>query len=595
MRSFEGEVRSDECEVGSVEGSRCYQGIPYSQIIQKWWEQTNGGNTPKEGDRNTLIFQLACNLRHICGFDARLMDEVIPCYDNFPHEEKMRCIQSALGERMTLMPRRLQDVLAALRRDLVAEGKSAAVDKIDEMQADDALTFVRQLPEHLPMGVQDSVEAVEPRLRLAALIAICPAIGALATGVRVSVHGQMNTLNLISYIAGEAASGKGSIDPVIGAWMHDIQTQDAVYTQREDEWRQKKRAAKNAKQQPVEPKLPVRFLTLNSTVANLAERLANTAGRHAFSYTPEADTVTQRWRQNISDFSIMLRQAYDASRFDREARSVDAVSVHIPSLKWNVTMCGTPCALDRLVSNLTDGFQTRIALARTPDNTYLPLQQSTPRLSGTGCDNIRGVAKLLTMMEGSLELPLLELHGQQWLETVHLQAAKNDDGVMARQRMRVCVTAQRMTACVMLCKVCGQLIRKHGQAGAERRIKASQAEWQVMMQKTQDNELLGLFDTLADSMLDTALYFFRERLEKANDKQQKRLAAGLQSEGRLRATGSVYDRLPNEFSLDEAWNELMKVKGADTPRNRVSWMLGNWGRQGLVERIERMTYRKTMK
>lgn len=475
---------------------------------------------------------------------------------------------------------------------LMMEGRIAAADRIEELQAEDAMTFVRRLPARLPLGVQDSMEAVEPRMRLATLIAICPAIGALATGVRVSVHGQMNTLNLISYIAGEAASGKGSIDPVVSAWMQDIQAQDALYTLQEEEWRLKKRAAKNAKQQPEEPKLPVRFLTLNNTVANLAERLANTDGKHAFSYTPEADTVALKWRQSISDFSIMLRQAYDASRFDREARSVDAVSVHIPSLKWNVTMCGTPCALDRVVSNLTDGFQTRLALARTPDNTYLPLLQNPPQLSTIGNDNIHSVARLLTLMEGNVDLPKLEQQGLQWLELVRLQAAKNDDSVMARQRMRICVTAQRMTVCVMLCKVCGQLIKMHGLAVAERRIKASQTEWQELMQKAQTGELLGLFNTLADSMLDTALYFFRERLEKANDQQLTRLSTGLQSEGKHRGTGSIYDRLPDEFSLEEAWSELVKEKGAETPRFKASWMINNWVRQGLVERIERMIYRK---
>ena len=87
---------------------------------------------------------------------------------------------------------------------------------------------------------------------------------------------------------------------------------DKMYQQKEDEWRAKKRAAKNKKEQPEEPKLPVRCLTLNNTVANLAERLANTEGKHAFSFTPEADTVAQKWKSAMSDFSVMLRQAYEA-------------------------------------------------------------------------------------------------------------------------------------------------------------------------------------------------------------------------------------------------------------------------------------------
>ena len=52
------------------------------------------------------------------------------------------------------------------------------------------------------------------------------AIGMLATGVKVSVHGKMNSLNLISYIAGDFASGKGSIDPVIDAWTSEVKEMD---------------------------------------------------------------------------------------------------------------------------------------------------------------------------------------------------------------------------------------------------------------------------------------------------------------------------------------------------------------------------------
>ena len=101
-------------------------------------------------------------------------------------------------------------------------------------------------------------------------------------------------------------------------------------------------------------------------MANLAERLANTEGKHAFSFTPEADTVAQKWKSTMSDFSVMLRQSYDGTKYEREARSADAVNVHIDKLLWNVTMCGTPDALYRVVNNYTDCFQSRIAVARTP-------------------------------------------------------------------------------------------------------------------------------------------------------------------------------------------------------------------------------------
>lgn len=317
-----------------------YLGIPYGEIIKKWWQMYNDGQEPMRSNRNTLTFELAVNLRHICGFDRNLLAQIIPCYDGFPEQEKMACINSALNEKITQMPKRLKDVLSAIRQERMKQGNAgsgsaadneALVNALDEANSKDDLFYYNALPK-LPQGIRDSISAVGPALALPVITAICPAIGMLATGVKVSVHGKMNSLNLISYIAGDFASGKGSIDPVIDAWTSEVKEMDKMYQQKEDEWRAKKRAAKNKKEQPEEPKLPVRCLTLNNTVANLAERLANTEGKHAFSFTPEADTVAQKWKSAMSDFSVMLRQAYDGTSYEREARSADAVNVHIDRL-----------------------------------------------------------------------------------------------------------------------------------------------------------------------------------------------------------------------------------------------------------------------
>ena len=436
-----------------------YLGIPYGEIIKKWWQLYNDGQEPMRSNRNTLTFELAVNLRHICGFDRNLLAQIIPCYDGFPEQEKMACINSALNEKITQMPKRLKDVLSAIRQERMKQGNAgggsaadneALVNALDEANAKDDLFYYNALPK-LPQGIRDSISAVGPALALPVITAICPAIGMLATGVKVSVHGKMNSLNLISYIAGDFASGKGSIDPVIDAWTSEVKEMDKMYQQKEDEWRAKKRAAKNKKEQPEEPKLPVRCLTLNNTVANLAERLANTEGKHAFSFTPEADTVAQKWKSAMSDFSVMLRQAYDGTSYEREARSADAVNVHIDRLLWNVVMCGTPDALYRVVSNYTDGFQSRIIVAKTPDNTFTPLSDNMYVMNERQRDRIIQIAHLLPLMSGEVVLPKLEEKGREWLEQIRLETMKNDDKVKARQRFRICPTTMRMMTCIMLC------------------------------------------------------------------------------------------------------------------------------------------------
>ena len=576
-----------------------YLGIPYGEIIKKWWQLYNDGQEPMRSNRNTLTFELAVNLRHICGFDRNLLAQIIPCYDGFPEQEKMACINSALNEKITQMPKRLKDVLAALRQEKLKQGSSngnadedseALVNALDEANAKDDLFYYEALPK-MPQGVRDSISAVGPALAMPVITAICPAIGMLATGVKVSVHGKMNSLNLISYIAGDFASGKGSIDPVVDIWTSEVKQMDKMYQQQEDEWRAKKRAAKNKKEQPEEPKLPVRCLTLNNTVANLAERLANTEGKHAFSFTPEADTVAQKWKSAMSDFSVMLRQAYDGTSYEREARSADAVNVHIEHLLWNVVMCGTPDALYRVVNNYTDGFQSRIIVARTPDNTFTPLTDNLFVLTETQREHIRQIAHLLPLMEGEVVLPKLENKGREWLEQIRLETMKNDDKVKARQRFRICPTTMRMMTCIMLCKVAETLIQKHGFQGAEKQLKQNPLLWKEMIVKTQTPTMLEAFNILADYQLDNALYFFRSRIE---DAFSSKSYCGQTTYDRSRRgkNDSIFERLDVTFSFEQALQQSIAVKGANVTREVVRQMLKNWKRQGLIAVLPDMRYQK---
>ena len=578
-----------------------YLGIPYSDIIAKWWQMYNDGQEPVKSNRNTLTFELAVNLRHICGFDRNLMAQVIPCYDGFPDQEKMACINSALSEKITQMPKRLKDVLSAIRQEKLNknaatgatgtdEDDEAFINALDEANAQDDQFYYNALPK-LPQGIKDSVDAVGPALAMPVISAICPVIGMLATGVKVSVHGKMNSLNLISYIAGDFASGKGSIDPIINTWTKELKDMDKMYLQTEEDWRVKKRAAKNKKEQPEEPKLPIRCLTLNNTVANLAERLANTEGKHAFSFTPEADTVAQKWKSAMSDFSVMLRQAYDGTSYEREARSAEAVNVHIERLLWNVVMCGTPDALYRVVSNYTDGFQSRIVVARTPDNTFTPLTENLYVLKDRQKERIIQIAHLLPLMNGEVELPKLEEKGREWLELIRLETMKNDDKVKARQRFRICPTTMRMMTCLMLCKVAEILIHKHGLNGAEKKLKEHPNLWKEMIVRTQTPAMLSVFDTLADYQLENALYFFRQRIEDAFSSKNYNGQASLERSKRGK-NDSIFERLDTNFTFEQALQQSIAVKGANVTRETARQMLKNWRKQGLVTILKDKHYQK---
>lgn len=135
----------------SAQGSQAaageaYLGIPYALIIDRWWAMYNDGQTPVRSNRNTLTFELAVNLRHICGFDRKVLDRVIPCYDGFPEAEKLACIDSALAEKRTQMPKRLKDVLLAVRQERMGQADGGeGMDGLDEALAQDDLFYYRDV------------------------------------------------------------------------------------------------------------------------------------------------------------------------------------------------------------------------------------------------------------------------------------------------------------------------------------------------------------------------------------------------------------------------------------------------------------------
>ncbi|MBR6441629.1 MAG: hypothetical protein IKS44_06245, partial [Bacteroidales bacterium] len=179
--------------------------------------------------------------------------------------------------------------------------------------------------------------------------------------------------------------------------------------------------------------------------------------------------------------------------------------------------------------------------------------------------------------------------GREWVERIRIETMMNDDRTKARQRMRVCVTAQRMTCCIMLCRVCETLIQKHGFSGAESRLKQNPNLWKEMLQKVQTPQLLEVYDVIADSLLENALHFFRDRIENAFSSRDY---AGSYDRQRMGRNDSIFERLDVQFSFEQAMQQSVAMKGTISSRNQVHQMLKNWKRQGLIVQTGDGRYRK---
>ena len=101
--------------------------------------------------------------------------------------------------------------------------------------------------------------------------------------------------------------------------------------------------------------------------------------------------------------------------------------------------------------------------------------------------------------------------------------------------------------------------------------------------------MLDIYDAIADYLMETALFFFRDRIEAA---LQSRDYSGRNDRQRMGRNDSIYERLDVEFVFESAFQHSVGVKGASVSRNSVRQMLKNWKKQGLIVQMEAGRYRK---
>ncbi len=143
----------------------------------------------------------------------------------------------------------------------------------------------------------------------------------------------------------------------------------------------------------------------------------------------------------------------------------------------------------------------------------------------------------------------------------------------------------------MLCKVCEQLIKKHGLNGAETQLKQNPNLWKELLLKAQTPSLLDTYDVIADSLMENALHFFRERIENAFTSREYASYNGSERIKRGK-NDNIFERLDSQFSFEQAMQQSVALKGAGITHNSVRQMLKNWIKQGLIVKIEEKKFMK---
>ncbi len=355
-----------------------YQGIPFPAILRKYWEMYNNGKEPERSNRNTLTFEVASNMRHICDHNADWLDQVIPCYDGFSEKEKRATIESALKQKNEGMPMRLRKVLEALNTP------AATIDDTDdELSLNSQLSTQNSNLPPLPPLIRQLAKIAPLDFIIPTILCILPLLGTLASKLRAcyldrSLHSPSFQVSLEA----PQASGKSFIARMARLLLAPIIERDETERKREQEYNEKVAELKvtGMKVTPENrdellgqrPKGIIRNVPATISITKMLMRMENACGLHLVAVCEEIDTVTKAFKRAISSYSDALRVSFDNGPYGQDYASENSYSGIIP-LYYNTLFSGTPKAMRRFYPDVEDGLVSRVLFVTLPDQFGKPM------------------------------------------------------------------------------------------------------------------------------------------------------------------------------------------------------------------------------
>ena len=364
-----------EAPSGAVGGAypKDYHGIPFDEILRKYWEVNNNGFEPTEGDRDTLTFQLASDLRHICGRSFEWLDQVIPCYDNFPLDEKRQKIRNALQSKYEGMPQRLRDTLAALRVPngvTATDGIEAPSGAVGGASGDDGEAGAPALPKRLPKLIELLTSKTPDVYQPAVSHAVFPALATHLCGVRFPYTDNVeHEATLMNCLMASTGAGKGCIDEPIRHIMADIKRRDDENAQREAEWKKDCQRKGANKDRMVRPEgLVIQIIDPDMTKPALVTRMDEAEGHFVYVKLNELDLFEQLKGQTGKQHFQLMCLAFDpGAEYGQTRVGIQSVTAR-PVCRFNWNACTTILKGRRFFSRvLTDGPVSRINFCTIPE------------------------------------------------------------------------------------------------------------------------------------------------------------------------------------------------------------------------------------
>ena len=519
-----------------------FRGIPYATIIRELINLLGG--EPTIGERNQFYFTLVRYVRYICDFNAEMCVRVLPDF-GLSHQERLTTATSSINR-----PRK-GDIPDLLNRAITTASLAQLGDEAKGKEAKGTDMALPPLPRVLELICRRLPESFRPAMVVAAL----PILGALATRIRFQyLDKQEHSFSFMSCITAPAATGKSFIRKPVNLLLTPIDQQDEIERQKEEEYKEALRAAKNSKMQPTNPRPCPRNNGINVSIAKLLQLLSYSDGKHLIGIGEEIDTLVKSERAGVwSQKSDIYRLGFDNAKYGQNYMSDSSFSANVP-VYYNLLLTGTPGGMYRFFKDVEDGLVTRFCFAQLPDmfgsdiptfENYTPAEER----------EIIEIATRLDQAEGFISCSHVGTRIRRWLNDKRELAIREDSRAVDTLRKRSAVIGYRAGMLAYLLNGC-----KYDKG-------------------------VGEFTTwVAEYIFQNQMQLFGHKFEEVAQNQIR------MNENRSQVA-SLLLSLPEQFTK----NELIAQRVRNGQSSRVDMVLNRWRNAGFITQTAKNTYRKTPK
>ena len=366
--------------VEAVEVQTTYEGVPLKDIAERYLVNKYG-RLPVQGQRNTQLLELARELTSITDGEAAAIRAALPDVELSGGEMDQIVANAVKYKREHMNAHIGKDLCKAIddvRKQAMTPDEGTGVQGVQGYTP----VCAWEMPKVLPPVIKELVDrCLDPTLRAAAYLTALPPLGTVFSQLRAKMGEDAVSEGFTQYpffhvvLAGKAGQGKswalGNAELILAR----LREREATENLREDEYREKKRAAKNKKEQPEDPKV-VRQLIRGADATRagyikLQQRSQGLALYTSTSEISEAIGVTKRglW----GDLSLVWRKGYCNELCGQEHAGEDFVSAEV-NVRINCLFAGQPDLIKEFYGSkesIHNGLIQRLILADIGDRRYM--------------------------------------------------------------------------------------------------------------------------------------------------------------------------------------------------------------------------------